>query len=127
MTTTFARPSMLLLVLLAALVVLAFVVSDVGWNAPVPTLPRIHVPVSDHAVDRHGGDAALAHQCLNGDRQGYLFRNMKTKRTAVVCWLEDRWGIVILDDDMKEITAFVSDKLQSVDDLIEYMSRQGYQ
>ncbi len=42
-------------------------------------------------------------------------------------FMEDRFGIVILDDDMKEITAFVSDKLQSVDDLIEYMSRQGYQ
>jgi hypothetical protein len=117
MSATISRRSLLLI--LAALV-LASMLPLIAQQ-----LPNIHVPIPAHAVERHGADATLANQCLNG-RQGYLFYNKTTDRRAVVCWLDDRWGFVILDKDSNEITSFVSNKLKSIEKVIEYMDRQGY-
>jgi hypothetical protein len=118
MTATLSRP-ILVLMLLALLAITVLTVM-------AHPLPQINVPVSPHAIAEHGADASLASLCLDG-RDGYQFFNSSLGRWALVCWLGDRYGFVILDGkDMHEITAWVSDKYKTFGKVVEYMIRQGY-
>ncbi len=106
------------------LAVVAFMALTVATRA-IP-LPRVDLPLPAHAVLTHGEDADQAKQCLDG-RKGYLFYNPDTRRAAVVCWLGDRWGIVILCAvTMSVITAFVCKKLKDAEHMKKYFERQGY-
>ncbi len=120
----------MLFVLLAIAGAFAVLQLDLGWNQPdVQRLPRVNAPLSQHALEKHGDDANQAKQCLSGT-EGFLFFNPETKRTAIVCWLEDRggWGIVILCAlTFTVITAFVSKKLRDRQAVRDYFERQGYQ
>lgn len=91
-------------------------------------MPALEVPLSMHALERHGQDAVSAKECLQrGDALHYW--NPLKSRHAVACWLEDqhRWGIVILDAALIVITAFVTNKWRKKKWLDEYMNRKGYQ
>lgn len=116
MTAILVRRSMFTFLLIAAAV-----------SAATVALPQIQVPLSEHALEKHGHDAEIAQQCLSG-KEGFLFVNPATQHIAIVCWLEDRWGIVILCAlTFTVITAFVCAKLKTKEKMTEYMHRQGYQ
>ena len=117
MSTTLTTPVFILLLIALVLMALGAMVTH--------PLPQLTVPIPAHALEKHNQDAVLANQCLQGP-EGYLFHNPGNDRSAVVCWLGDRWGIVILDKDMKEITSWVTNKLKSIEKVVEYMARQGY-
>ncbi len=89
-------------------------------------LPPIDSALSAHAINEHGNDATTAKQCSDEQQPGYLFFNPDSQRWAVVCWLGDRWGIVILTATWLVITAYVTSKLKTLEKMRKYMQRQGY-
>lgn len=85
----------------------------------------VDAPVT-HANLRHGAEADTARQCLDG-RGGHLFWNPSTNRYGVVCDLNGLFGIVILDEAGREVTAFLKNKMKRFDQVLKYMRNQGYE
>lgn len=111
------RVSVLVLVLLGLAVLLAVL---------GPAMAEVSAPVVSHANERHGTEADTARQCLNG-RGGHLFWNSTTNRYGVVCDLDGLFGIVILDEAGREVTAFLKNKMKRFDQVLKYMRNQGYE
>ena len=120
--TTLTRSWMII----AALALCIVVVSQ-AWPVMIDHLPQVDSPLSEHAIAKHGDDASSAKKCANEEGQGYLFFNTDSQRWAIVCWLGDRWGIVILTATWIVITAYVTSKLKTIERMRKYMQRQGYQ
>jgi hypothetical protein len=78
-----------------------------------------------HSLIKHGGEAEMARKCVDG-RQYYSFWNPASKRWGIVCQVEDKWGVLILDEQMREITAFLKNKMKDFDQVVQYMSNAGY-
>lgn len=83
------------------------------------------VALSAHAIEKHGSEAILAHQCI--DKPNLIFVNPSNGRTAFVCKIDGKWGIAIVDKDGREITAFIKNKFKSVSQIFRYMRNTGYQ
>lgn len=76
-----------------------------------------------HATERHGDDAIAV---CNADPIKTLV-NPVTKRSADVCQLPDgRLGVKVCGDDGCVITAFIKEKMKSVDDVLRYLANRGY-
>lgn len=80
-----------------------------------------------HADIKHGADASLARQCNDGKHQLYLFHNAATNRYGAVCNLDGLWGILIVDEKGKEITAFVKNRMHRFEQVLQYMRNAGYE
>jgi hypothetical protein len=104
---------MILIILLAAALLVA-----VGVQAGV---------AMSHANLKHGSEATLARQCMNGEQHFYLFVNPTTNRYGTVCQIEGTWGVVITDQAGHEITSFVKNKMTRFDQVITYMRNAGYE
>lgn len=78
-----------------------------------------------HADLRHGAEAEMARTCA--DNPQHMFFNPATGRTALVCLTpEGKFGLVILDERGKEVTAFIKNKLRSFDQVVQYLRNTGY-
>lgn len=84
------------------------------------------LPTTSHAVLRHGPDAIYARECMDGwELKMY---NPQLQRTGYICMTTaGKFGIVILDRFGKEVTAFLRDKNKTLDQVIRYMQRRGYE
>lgn len=78
-----------------------------------------------HATQKHGLDASMARECSS--RPELKFYNEHTRRTAFMCTVEGFFGIHILDENGNEVTAFLKNKMKTVDQVINYMKNSGYQ
>ena len=78
-----------------------------------------------HATQKHGLDASMARECSN--RPELKFYNDHTRRTAYMCVVNGFFGVHILDENGNEVTAFLKNKMKSVDQVINYMKNSGYQ
>src|SRR5690349_18060626 len=93
LTRNNARPSWMLIALAA---IVAF---GLFLQAVAPTIPDV-----SHAFTKHGSDALLARQCMDG-RDSHLFHNPTTNRFGTVCEIDGKWAVVITDAKGNEITA----------------------
>jgi hypothetical protein len=89
-----------------------------------PLMRDVALDIS-HATERHGSDATIARQCLDG-RSSQLFLNPKLDRKATVCEIDGAWGVVITDRAGNEITAFLKNKMRRFEQVLKYMQNQGY-
>lgn len=81
--------------------------------------------VTTHADTKHGSEAGLARTC--NDSREYMFYNPSTMRTAFVCIVQDgRFGIYVMDQARQEVTAFIKNKMKSIDQVRKYMMNSGY-
>jgi hypothetical protein len=103
---------LLILVMLAVLIVPALqVATDAG--------------VSMHAVSKHGTYATLAQKC-KGNPDSVRFHNPVTQRTGLVCQVDGKWAVVIMDRWGKEVTSFVKEKMHTFEQVTKYMKNAGY-
>lgn len=95
----------------------------VALAAGIITLALVAV---NHADLRHGAEAAAARDCA--ERPGtIMFYNPATGRTALVCLtLEGKFGVVVMNELGKEVTAFVKNKLKTLEQVIQYLKNAGY-
>jgi len=77
-----------------------------------------------HAVERHGNEALLARSCAQ--RPEAMFFNPTTGRTALVCLVEGKFGIYVLDELGNEVTAFIKNKMQTFEQVEQYLKNAGY-
>lgn len=82
--------------------------------------------VSMHAAVRHGTSAQMAQGC-KGNPESTLFVNPKTGRTGIVCQVDGKWAVVIIDQWGKEVTSFVKEKMHSFEQVLKYMKNAGYE
>ncbi len=109
----------LLVVVVAALVVMAVMGPSVAKIAEV-------IGQMAHADVRHGSEAAAARQCA--ERPDWIFFNPQTQRTAFGCMTDmGKFGLFIMDSAGREITAFLKNKFNKVDQLFQYMRNTGYE
>lgn len=110
---------------LAMLAMLAWL----AWMICVQAASQIATAVAGaglHADMRHGAEAQIARQCA--DRPELRFVNPYNNRTALVCLTKaERYGVVIINERGEEITAFLKNKLERVEQVIRYMRNRGYQ
>ncbi len=114
-----SKPGMALLILiLLALIALAVL--------PIVEIAVDNAPPISHAVLRHGREALVARECMNGwELRMY---NPTTERTGLICMTsEGKWGIVILNKYGEEITAFLKNKAKTLEQVIRYMRNAGYE
>jgi hypothetical protein len=81
-----------------------------------------------HAVTRHGTDALIVRECMN--RQGPLetWTNLETNRDAhIVCLPDGKFGIQVCDQKDCEITSFIKEKLNRVEQVYRYLRNRGYE
>ncbi len=85
-----------------------------------------NVSITSHAILRHGTDAIYARECHDGwELRMY---NPETQRTGLICMTSaGKFGIVILDRFGNEITAFLRNKNKTLEQVIRYMQRRGYE
>lgn len=109
-----------LFILLLGLVAIAMLMMPVLANVAQ------NIPTTSHAVMRHGIDAIYAREC----REGWELRmyNPQTQRTGLICMTSaGKFGIVILDRFGNEVTAFLRNKNKTLEQVIRYMQRRGYE
>lgn len=79
-----------------------------------------------HAEERHGEAALVARQCY--ERNSTRFYNPMTGRSALVCKTDSgKFGVIILDDMGREVTAFLKDKCRRWEQIVRYMRNAGYE
>lgn len=81
--------------------------------------------LSIHAIAKHGQDAVIASQC--GDRPQFQMVRPEDGRIASICLTEDGWGVYITEANGNNVTAFLKNKLDTVNKVIRYMQNRGYE
>ena len=78
-----------------------------------------------HAVDRHGAEAVAVRNCLsqNGPMMT-LYRG--DGHRALVCNLGGRFGVEVLDKNDNEVTSFIKNKMNRLNQVIQYLENAGY-
>lgn len=117
---TIAVKGVSILMLLIALVILFLLMMPAFINIVQ------HLPDASHAVVKHGTDAFYAREC----RESWELRmyNPDTQRTGMICMTSaGKFGIVILDRFGEEVTAFLRNKNKTLEQVIRYMQRRGYE
>lgn len=93
--------------------------------APLISLIPYSINVeTSHAYSKHGIDASAARECSR--RPELRFYNDNTRRTAYMCVVSGMFGIHIIDDRGEEVTAFLKNKMRTVDQVVQYMKNSGY-
>jgi hypothetical protein len=115
-----AVKGMSVILILLMLAIMAWLMIPVLVNAVQ------QMPTTSHAVMRHGVDAIYARECMNGwELKMY---NPQTQRTGLICMTSaGKFGIVILDRFGEEVTAFLREKNKTLEQVIRYMQRRGYE
>lgn len=81
--------------------------------------------LSAHAIEKHGQEAVIVSQCA--DFPQFKMVNPETGRIASICLTPDGWGVYIAEADGRNVTAFLKNKLRSIEQVIRYMQNRGYQ
>ena len=84
-----------------------------------------------HAVEKHGEDAILVRTCLNDKGASYRFYNPDTNRIALICIIDGNenrgtFGIQIVDNLDEEVTSFIKNKLNRIDQVFQYLKNCNY-
>lgn len=100
-------------------------------NPIYPTLswvedaPYVEV-LPGHAEARHGSDANAARTCSSNPNALKVY-NPLNKRTGWICFLSDnRLGVHFIDDQGREVTAYVLNKVNSMGKALECLARAGF-
>jgi len=79
-----------------------------------------------HAVERHGAEAAEIKACSEGsDNLLEKWRNPDNGRVYWLCDFAGKFGISIEESDGDFITAFLKEKLKSLEQVERYLSNGG--
>ena len=89
------------------------------------TLIMVLEVLSVHAIAKNGIYAISASQCADFPEIRML--NPTTGRIALICLTDHGWGIYIQDRNGENVTAFVKNKMNKLEDVIRYMRNAGYQ
>lgn len=101
-----------------------------GSKAPVllllfATLIGLMLFTMSHAMDRHGEDTVNA--VCNAPSLKNMVNN-STGRSADICLLENGlYGVKVCDSDGCVVTAFLKEKMKSLEDVVRYLINRGYQ
>lgn len=90
-------------------------------------LAAVDAGVSAHAAVRHGSDASVAQACKGSGIQVHSFYNSATHRTGLVCEVDGKWAVVIMDEWGREVTSFVKNKMHNFEQVLKYMRNAGYE
>ena len=125
MEQVMSRPSIALLLIMSAALLIAIPVFN-GFTG-LQILPRepAKLPVSDHAVERHGVEAIDASYCSKRS-DATAFFNPKTERKGYVCMIDGKWAVAITEKDGSPVTSFFKEKLKTIEQVVKYMTNQGY-
>ena len=82
-----------------------------------------------HAEARHGeGIVDMAEGCIKSRGIIRQMMNPGTQRIAKVCQMEDgRFITEILEDTGDLVTAFIKEKMKTIDQVVRYLTNGGYQ
>lgn len=97
------------------------------WLLLISLLFAVLYVLSEHAVERHGTEAEIVQACIekNGAIQEWLQPN---GRLARVCQLDDgKFGIEIVDEEGNNITAFIKNRMRTLEQVEQYLANKGAQ
>lgn len=119
-------PALFLMLILAVLLLMFF---SAAWPSLVLATQSVELS-SSHAVLRHGNSAYAVRNCLTDKGAMQTWFNPTTGRTAKICAVGDaQFGIQILENvngTMKEVTAFIKDKMSRIEQVTNYLRNAGY-
>jgi hypothetical protein len=86
----------------------------------------IFISVTAHAYERHGFAVDAILHCWSKGGSVKVMHNPQTGRDAHICRTDgNKFGVVIQEDNTV-ITSFVKDKMQRLDQVINYLKNRGY-
>ncbi|MDT8899617.1 hypothetical protein QYE77_15230 (plasmid) [Thermanaerothrix sp. 4228-RoL] len=122
-TATLSTTFFFLLFLSAALA-LAFSLPYIGDVANAVKA----VSLSDHAVQKHGGDAFDALDCARKAVNASMLVGLRRSdgRIAIACQAEKKFFVLIFGSDKGNVTAFPKETAKTLQEVIDYLRRTGY-
>lgn len=87
----------------------------------------VSVNPSPHALERHGVEAVMAHNCINngGTVQG-TFIQSQNGRKATICQIDNLFYIYIEEDSGDEVTSMCKNKMTRLEQVKQYLRNRGY-
>lgn len=84
-----------------------------------------------HAIDKHGDKGEAVLNCLQSNGSILQLENKDNGRIAKVCLITygkyiGKFGIRILNENEEGITAFIKEKLDTLEKVIRYLNNTGY-
>jgi hypothetical protein len=92
----------------------------------VVTSGVVFVALTDHATSKHGVAASAGSRCFDNHSSMLRMTNPETKRNADVCF-ESLFYVYITEANGDPVTIFPKEKLASLDEVVQYLIRVGYQ
>ena len=82
---------------------------------------------NNHALERHGVEAVMAHNCINdgGTIQATVNRQADGHK-AVVCEIAGIFYVYVEDKCGNEVTSMCKNKMSRLDQVIKYLENRGY-
>jgi putative hemolysin len=109
----------MIILVAVGLVILAWAAIGISLAAP---------QASQHAIERHGEAAVLVADCASQGNILKTMHNPATNRKAQICGLPDgKLGVLITSCDNACITAFVKEKMDTVEKVVKYLQNAGYE
>jgi hypothetical protein len=138
MIQTRSRPNFTLLYLLLLAIVFAIAAPGIAEIAESVKLAVGSIQTMySHGGPKHGPELMESlRDCVSNDRTIQIWHNPTTGRSAYVCKLGPKFGLLIAEvlgkdangkDILKEITGFLKDKLKTIEQVERYLRNQGYQ
>lgn len=84
--------------------------------------------LSNHAVQKHGGDAFNALDCARKAVNASMLIGLKRSdgRIAIACQDGAKFFVLIFGADKGNVTAFPKETAKSLQEVVEYLRRTGY-
>ena len=96
-----------------------------AWLVVFALILLAAIALSAHALERHGSAAGAVRGCLDGNAPLETWSNPQTGRSALICNVGDKFGLMIVEDG-KEVTSFFKEKLKGLDQVRKYLLNRGY-
>lgn len=86
----------------------------------------VFVALTSHATEKHGVSANAGSQCFDNLGSMKRMNNPLTGRNADICF-DKLFYVYITEANGDPVTIFPKEKLASLDEVIQYLIRVGYQ
>lgn len=89
-------------------------------------------PAYSHALEEHPNSAPLVHECMKNQGPYMQFQIHKNERYLRVCIIDEDAGKIgfqvvdIVNNEAKELTAFVKNGMKNIRDVLDFAARRGY-
>jgi len=83
--------------------------------------------LSIHAIEKHKAEAEIVEECLDTRGPIAIWTRSSDNRKAIICEVfPGKFGVKIDEQSGKNVTAFIKNKLNRLEQIFKYLENTGY-